>query len=91
VPDHELIVVGDRILTDVVMANRMKRRLVKQRSPLEKALQGGPLAIWTTAVWEQDGRFMRWCENKLVTVVQRWTALGPDAADPDNLYVRKEA
>ena len=36
--DDELVVVGDRVFTDVVMARRMK----------------GPLAVWTTDVWQRE-------------------------------------
>ncbi|KAG6886322.1 hypothetical protein C0993_006732 [Termitomyces sp. T159_Od127] len=33
----------------------------------------GPLAIWTTGIWQRDSRVMRWGEQKLVDVVRRWT------------------
>lgn len=67
VKDEELIVVGDRIFTDVVLANRLARR----KSPLKPddtldektASQVGPLAIWTTGVWEKESMTMRWLEK----------------------------
>lgn len=63
ISDHELIVVGDRIMTDVVMANRMKR---------SKGEEGtGPLAIWTTGVWQKESMVMRWLERGLVNLVDR--------------------
>jgi hypothetical protein len=41
----------------------------------------GPLAVWTTGVWEKEAVAMRWWEKRLVDVVQRWTQkeqnLGP--------------
>jgi phosphatidylglycerophosphatase GEP4 len=33
----------------------------------------GPLAIWTTDVWERESMLMRWIEMGLVNVVERWT------------------
>lgn len=77
--DEELIVVGDRIFTDVVMANRMRksRRLDPVETSREVDAQGsstsGPLAVWTTGVWHKEAMVMRWCENKLVEAVRRWT------------------
>ncbi|KAH0589169.1 hypothetical protein H2248_004935 [Termitomyces sp. 'cryptogamus'] len=83
--DEELIVVGDRIFTDIVMTNRM-RRWKKSRMTLtcgedtvgkekdaSKNQPQGPLSIWTTGIWQQDSRVMRWGEQKLVDVVRRWT------------------
>lgn len=58
--DHELIVVGDRIFTDIVLANRMQG-------------DGGPLSIWTTGVWEPESLFVRWMEKKWVDATVRWS------------------
>ena len=62
--DEELVVIGDRIFTDVVMANRMK--------PGGNG-GGGPLAIWTSGVWTKEAMGMRWIEKKLVGVVTKYT------------------
>ncbi|KAG9316267.1 mitochondrial PGP phosphatase-domain-containing protein [Chiua virens] len=62
VKDEELVVVGDRIFTDVVIANRMHRRS-----------GGGPLAVWTTGVWQRESMVMRWFEKQVVEMVARWT------------------
>ena len=62
--DDELVVVGDRVFTDVVMARRMK----------------GPLAVWTTGVWQREATVMRLMERVLVDVVRRWTAPVDDQA-----------
>ncbi|KAI5890160.1 HAD-superfamily phosphatase [Schizophyllum commune H4-8] len=64
VRDDELVVVGDRVLTDVVMARRMK----------------GPLAVWTTGVWQREATVMRLMERGLVDVVRRWTSPLDDQA-----------
>jgi Mitochondrial PGP phosphatase len=61
--DSELIIVGDRIFTDIVLANRMR----SNPSP------PGPLAIWTTRVWKKEGTFMRWIEGRLVRAVEAWS------------------
>lgn len=74
---NELIVVGDRVFTDVVLANRMrmqKRNVLPQLSEdYGKNDSRGPLAIWTTGVWERESMFMRWMEKGLVNVIERWT------------------
>ena len=61
--DDELVVIGDRVFTDVVMANRMKSRDNGE----------GPLAIWTSGVWTKEAMGMRWIEKKLVEAVTRYT------------------
>ncbi|KAF9012579.1 mitochondrial PGP phosphatase-domain-containing protein [Cyathus striatus] len=54
---NELIIVGDRVFTDVIMANRIH----------------GPLAIWTTGVWQRESMAMRLIESKLVLAVRKWS------------------
>ena len=61
--DDELVVIGDRIFTDVVMANRMKSGDNGK----------GPLAIWTSGVWTKEAMGMRWIEKKLVEAVTKHT------------------
>ncbi|KAF7296040.1 hypothetical protein MKEN_01419000 [Mycena kentingensis (nom. inval.)] len=88
---EELVVVGDRIFTDVVMANRLRNgsrgflqmclkcgleqggTVEKERASnaSQRSMEGGPLAVWTTGVWEREATFMRWCETKLVAFIQR--------------------
>ena len=63
VRDDELVVIGDRIFTDVVMANRMKSGENGR----------GPLAIWTSGVWTKEAMGVRWIEKKLVEAVTRTT------------------
>jgi phosphatidylglycerophosphatase GEP4 len=64
VKDEELVVIGDRIFTDVVMANRMKSGDNGGR---------GPLAIWTSGVWKKEAMGTRWIEKKLVEAVTKHT------------------
>ncbi|KAF9460729.1 mitochondrial PGP phosphatase-domain-containing protein [Collybia nuda] len=89
IEDRELIIVGDRIFTDVVMANRMRRsssglmNMVltcayenggadgKEKDSSQNS-PDGPLAVWTTGVWERESMIMRWWEKRLVDVVRRW-------------------
>ncbi|KAH8827886.1 HAD phosphatase [Flagelloscypha sp. PMI_526] len=61
--EEELVVVGDRLFTDVVLAHRLRR----------KDSEIGPLSIWTTGLWEREALFMRWCEKLLLSGVQRWS------------------
>ena len=62
--DDELVIIGDRIFTDVVMANRMKSGDNGER---------GPLAIWTSGVWKKEAMGMRWIEKKLVEAAMKYT------------------
>jgi len=63
VKDDELVVIGDRIFTDIVMANRMKSGDNGK----------GPLAIWTSGVWAKEAMGTRWIEKKLVEAVTKHT------------------
>jgi len=75
--DEDLIIVGDRIFTDVVLANRMRThsRLSPSSQPSSTVPGPGPgtLAIWTTHVWEREIMLMRWAEGRLVKAVEAWT------------------
>ena len=95
--DEELVIVGDRIFTDVVMANRMRKSCEssskgilgttlscafeksgtvateKETSHINDFHPAGPLAIWTTGVWEKESTVMRWFERSLVKAVERWS------------------
>ena len=77
---------GDRVFTDVVMANRMRGVGFRNKAhtvpghKTESVSQGtepyqpdGPLAIWTTGIWQKEAMGMRWLERKLVKVVQQCT------------------
>ncbi|KAJ7270072.1 mitochondrial PGP phosphatase-domain-containing protein [Mycena haematopus] len=92
---EQLIVVGDRIFTDVVLANRLRNlergsgffhmcfRCGFERggtimtendaaiASRHRSFENGPLAIWTTGVWKREATVMRWCEKKLVDIIQR--------------------
>ncbi|KII95610.1 hypothetical protein PLICRDRAFT_98881 [Plicaturopsis crispa FD-325 SS-3] len=83
VRDEELVIVGDRIFTDIVMANRMARRKHCDApvSPNEQTrlLGDGPLAIWTDGVWKRESMGMRFLERRLVMGVERWIGRLADA------------
>jgi phosphatidylglycerophosphatase GEP4 len=82
--DEDLIVVGDRIFTDVVLANRMRPR---SSVPTSESSTLGPLAIWTTHVWEKESMLMRWAEGRLVRAVEAWTKpLSPPFNAPTHGY-----
>ncbi|KAI0261271.1 mitochondrial PGP phosphatase-domain-containing protein [Gloeopeniophorella convolvens] len=79
---HELVVVGDRVFTDVVLARRLAQprtlwaRVVARLRPApepEPGESGGaPLAVWTTGVWQREATAMRWAEARLVQLAERW-------------------
>jgi phosphatidylglycerophosphatase GEP4 len=86
--------VGDRVFTDVVIANRMRMQSNRQQQSLlaspgagKESLEAsqpeipvGPLAIWTTGVWERESMLMRWTERRLVNTVERWST--PRTGEP---------
>lgn len=87
VQPHDLVVIGDRIFTDVVLARRLAPRpwpwfkgqlLGKGGTTEEKTelvddrREIGPLAIWTTGVWKREATLMRWAEKKLVAAAESW-------------------
>lgn len=121
VQDRELIIVGDRIFTDVVIANRMKAQStvhtqrpgrfsiqqadqeVETRKPAstatstttekvqefgEATIAQGPLAIWTTGVWERESMAMRWLERKLVDTVEKWSTPPSKAAIDTSAFTK---
>ncbi|KAJ7188790.1 mitochondrial PGP phosphatase-domain-containing protein [Mycena filopes] len=101
---EQLIVVGDRVFTDVVLANRLRNlergsgflhmcfRCVFERggtpgrendaASSQRSTESGPLAIWTTNVWKQEATIMRWCEKKLVDIIQRRTSRDEHGPSP---------
>lgn len=71
IKDEELVIVGDRIFTDVVMANRMRRH--PKHSSGGGLESCGPLAVWTSGVWQRESTAARWMEKRVVDMVTRWT------------------
>ena len=82
--DEELFVVGDRVFTDVVLANRMRKSLpeVAPSENRETLIDGvhketsggsvGPLSILTTNLLRRESMTMRGLENVLLSNVERW-------------------
>lgn len=90
VSDDELIVVGDRIFTDVILANRMRSRSAlsfPSDVPTRSSI-GGPLAIWTSGVWQKESMVMRWLEKRLVEAVQKWAMNGKNSSVDTTMFVR---
>ncbi|KAG1758356.1 HAD phosphatase [Suillus occidentalis] len=88
--DDELIVVGDRIFTDVVMANRMRSGFTSSLSCAPgQARIGGPLAIWTDGVWQKESTMMRWTERRLLDMVRKWTRHGETSSVGTDTFVRE--
>lgn len=82
VADRELIVVGDRILTDVVLANRMRSpRTADQTADSVSELEAkhhdpkpeGPLAIYVDKVWKKDATVLRALERSLLRLTERYS------------------
>ncbi|KZV68767.1 HAD-superfamily phosphatase [Peniophora sp. CONT] len=96
---QDLIVVGDRVFTDTVLAKRLShpstvfsriahRLRLSSHPALPNRPAGdfekgegrvdGPLAVWTTGVWQRESMAFRWAEGKLVQLVER---LAPEARE----------
>lgn len=68
VQDHELLIVGDRIFTDIVLANRMRSSSQVQPVPsldgeklgdeYPSAAEHGPLAVLSEAFWQKRTIFL---------------------------------
>ncbi|KAI0056141.1 hypothetical protein BV25DRAFT_1814552 [Artomyces pyxidatus] len=79
---HELVVVGDRMFTDVVLARRLSQpasvwariaqRLRGLRGPRNE--ERGPLAVWTTGVWLRESMPMRHAEAQLAKAIETWVS-----------------
>jgi phosphatidylglycerophosphatase GEP4 len=90
ISDDELVVVGDRIFTDVVMANRMRSDFASSSSDAPaRARIGGPLAIWTDGVWQKESMTMRWAEKRLLNVVRKWARHEEMSSVGTDVFVRK--
>jgi phosphatidylglycerophosphatase GEP4 len=90
ISDDELVVVGDRIFTDVVMANRMRSDFASSSSDAPaRARIGGPLAIWTDGVWQKESMTMRWAEKRLLNVVRKWARHEETSSVGTDVFVRK--
>jgi phosphatidylglycerophosphatase GEP4 len=89
----ELLVVGDRVFTDVVLASRLRAADEKDRRAAAKMhstsvdgkevktlVEGGKgtLAVLTTGVWKKESMIMRMGEAALVKAVKRWGVDGTE-------------
>ena len=100
--DEELIIVGDRLLTYVVMANRMTRRRpppeAHKAPDVEKGLGSelelarpdrvGPLAVLTEGLWKREALVLRALEKGMLRGVERWVLNPQEAAWRENLQYR---
>lgn len=101
VGSDELVVVGDRLFTDIVLANRMVRRVPvsPEDSSAEKKTDDtaviatavtskkrvGPLSVWTSGVWEKESMLMRALEKGVLKGIQRYIAADNGLHSPAEL------
>ncbi|KAI8978192.1 mitochondrial PGP phosphatase-domain-containing protein [Trametes punicea] len=101
VRDEELVIVGDRLLTDVVMANRMSRRASSNPNPTgsEKTEVGGeeglarpdrvgPLSVWTEGLWKRESLALRNLEQGMLKGAERWVLKPQEVAWRESLQHR---
>lgn len=83
IADKELVIIGDRVFTDIVLANRM--RVVRDGTPhkaidetveIDVAKRDAPLAVLTDKVWKKESMFMRFLEKKMASFMTRWAKPG---------------
>lgn len=102
--DEELIIVGDRLLTDIVMANRMSCRAppspsysyegCAEKSSLHhfdesvRPQRVGPLAVWTEGLWKRENLVLRTLEQGLLKGTERWVLKPQEAAWRESLQHR---
>ena len=69
--DRELLVIGDRILTDVVLGNRMRVSLRKgEKETASDSLPEGPLSVFIDKVWKKDAVMLRAFEKGLLRLTE---------------------
>jgi len=102
VAPNELVVVGDRIFTDIVLAKRISpawpRWWTLQRGTDADTGSGvrnqhdrlrGPLAVWTTGVWKREGTVMRMTEAAVVRRLEAWIeGAGLDRRELERQFVK---
>ncbi|OSC98780.1 hypothetical protein PYCCODRAFT_1417096 [Trametes coccinea BRFM310] len=101
--DEELVIVGDRLLTDIVMANRMSRRApppiastaateksssMGVDSELARSDRVGPLAIWTEGLWKRENSALRALERGMLKGAERWVLKPQEQAWRESLQHR---
>ncbi|KAH9925929.1 HAD phosphatase [Epithele typhae] len=102
--DDQLVVVGDRLLTDMVMANRMSRKRPAvaaaegEKTPLmdgqvsEESLvhpeRVGPLAVWTEGLWKREALALRLLEKGMLRGVERWLLKPHEVTWRENVQCR---
>lgn len=104
VKDEELVIVGDRLLTDIVMANRMSRRAPPSPSMaagdrtekttadiyvgVARPEKVGPLAVWTEGLWKRENLALRALEGGMLKGVERWVLKPQESAWRESLQHR---
>ncbi|KAI0705316.1 mitochondrial PGP phosphatase-domain-containing protein [Cerioporus squamosus] len=100
--DEELIIVGDRLFTDVVMANRMTRRRLPpdaEKNPLDEKRpesdsglarpdRVGPLAVLTEGLWKREALALRALEKGMLKGVERWVLSPQEVAWREQMHHR---
>jgi phosphatidylglycerophosphatase GEP4 len=49
----------------------------------------GPLAVWTTGVWENEAMGMRWFEKKVVQTIEKWSTPSEQETRDPSKFVRR--
>lgn len=97
IADNELVIIGDRIFTDVVLANRMHSRdRVSHNADenvnveLDVAKRSAPLAVLTERIWQKEATLMRFIEKKLANLVTRWARPGQILTERQKIQVTRQ-
>lgn len=69
---------------------RVEREREKERMRGKHLVEGrGPLAVWTTGVWEKEAMGMRWAEKKVVQAVEKWSTPREGETPDTSRFVRR--
>ncbi|KNZ50599.1 hypothetical protein VP01_4332g1 [Puccinia sorghi] len=74
----KLIVIGDRVTTDIILASRLREYLQRnQATPTSFPVESNPVySVLTQEIWQKEKlgtRFMRWAENRALNLVKEYS------------------
>lgn len=69
---------------------RQEREKEKESLKEKRLVVGrGPLAVWTTGVWEKEAMGMRWVEKKVVQAVEKWSVQRDEKPRDSSKFMRR--
>jgi len=72
----KLVVIGDRVTTDIILASRLQAHLQRKQATSASAESNPVYSVLTQEIWQKEKlgtRFMRWAENRALTLVKEYS------------------